>query len=696
MNFLETTDFELLEFLLEEEGINREEDKFLIKKRALTETPASFQQRRLWFLHELEPTSSAYNICSIFRLDGSLQIEALQQAFRQLQQRHESLRTTFTAIDGEPWQQIHPNILADLIFEDWSDIAEAEIEKQISAVASSETQYSFNLEKGPLIRTKLLRLTPEQYVLALTLHHIIADGWSLGVIVEELASLYHLAIKGDVTALGELNIQYADYAVWQQEKINNLVLDEQLAYWEKQLKNLPVLQFPTDFPRLRLQSFKGDLVSFSIPVSLTRTIRNFSHQEDATLFMTLMAAFGVLLGRYCGQEDIPVGTSIANRPGIDAEKLIGFFVNMLVIRADLSGEPSFRTLLKKVKETILESFEHSEVPFEALVDRLDVERNTSINPLFQIAFTLLNAPKPHFQAGNLTVTPIKSQDAARFDLELFISESENNLSGVFSYNTDLFTRETVEQIARHFCNLLENLVTQPDVPITQLAILSNEEYAQLMPVNPPESFPVEFCLHEVFSQQAALRTNKTALIFENQSLTYTELNQRSNRLAHYLIRLGVKPESRVGLWMSRSLDLMVAILAVLKAGGTYVPFDPDYPAERVAYMLEDSMVSVLLTQVEFETQLPKHQADLVFIDNCEAELAQEQATNPEVNLRYDVSNQSHILLTFLLGNYASFSHTRMTLQKPLNFTQFDPKTAYFNLVVVTPQIFDFSVVQISR
>ncbi|MHC5939086.1 amino acid adenylation domain-containing protein [Nostoc sp.] len=643
MNFLETTDFELLEFLLEEEGINREEDKFLIKKRALTETPASFQQRRLWFLHELEPTSSAYNICSIFRLDGSLQIEALQEAFRQLQQRHESLRTTFMAIDGEPWQHIHPNILADLILEDWSDITEAEIEKQISVVASSETQYSFNLEKGPLIRTKLLRLTPEQYVLALTLHHIIADGWSIGVIVEELASLYHLAIKGDVTALGELNIQYADYAVWQQEKINNLVLDEQLAYWEKQLQNLPVLQFLTDFPRPRLQSFKGDLVSFSIPVSLTQTIRNFSQQEDATLFMTLMAAFGVLLGRYCGQEDIPVGTSIGNRPGIDAEKLIGFFVNMLVIRADLSGEPSFRTLLKKVKETILESFEHSEVPFEALVDRLNVERNTSINPLFQIAFTLLNTPKPHFQAGNLTVTPIKSQDAARFDLELFISESENNLSGVFSYNTDLFTRETVEQIARHFCNLLENLVTQPDLPITQLAILSNEEYAQLMPANPPESFPVEFCLHEVFSQQAALRANKMALIFENQSLTYAELNQRSNRLAHYLIRLGVKPESRVGLWISRSLDLMVAILAVLKAGGTYVPFDPDYPAERVAYMLEDSMVSVLLTQVEFETQLPKHQADLVFIDNCEAELAQEQATDPEVNLNPD--NGAYIIYT---------------------------------------------------
>ena len=630
ISFSETNDFELFELLLQEEGIKIEADQFSIPRRGLQEAIASFQQRRLWFLHELEPTSSAYNISSIFRLDGQLQVEALQQAFRQLQKRHESLRTTFIAIDGEPWQRIHPDALTKLLWEDWSKLPETEIAKQISAVARSEAGYAFDLEKGPLIRMQVLQLTPLQNVLTLTLHHIIADGWSIGVFLEELAYLYQLTLTGKISSIEELKIQYADYAVWQQEKFVGSALEEHLTYWEKQLAELPVLQFPLDFPRPHLQSFGGDLVNFSISPELTRAIRAFSQEEDATLFMTLMAAFAVVLARYSGQEDIPVGTSIANRPGSDAEKLIGFFVNMLVIRTDLSGEINFRNLLRKVRETVLEAFEHAEVPFETLVDRLKIERDTSRNPLFQIAFTLLNAPKPHFAEGNLEVTTLASQDAARFDLELFVTEHQDSLNAVFSYNVDLLTRDTVERIARHFCHLLENLVAQPDAAVSRLPILLEEEYAQLMPATPPQSFPVEVCLHEVFSQQAALRPKRTALLIENQSLTYKELNDRANQLAHYLISLGVKPESRVGLWVTRSFDMVIGILAVLKAGGTYVPFDPEYPRERVAYMLEDSEISVLLTQVEFEDKLPPHQSQLVFIDRSEVELTQQKSTNPEV------------------------------------------------------------------
>lgn len=359
--------------------------------------------------------------------------------------------------------------------------------------------------------------------------------------------------------------------------------------------------------------------------------------------MTLMTAFAVLLARYSGQEDIPVGTSIANRPGSGAEKLIGFFVNMLVIRTDLSGEPNFRNILRKVRSTVLEAFEHAEVPFETLVDRLHIERDTSRNPLFQIAFTLLNAPKPNFAEGNLEITTLASQDAARFDLELFVTEHQDSLSAVFSYNVDLFTRDTIERIAGHFCNLLKSLVAQPDTPVSCVPILEEAEYAQLMPAKPPQSFPVKDCLHEVFSQQAALHPKRTALIFENQSLTYEELNQRANRLANYLIGLGVKPESRVGLWVSRSFDTVIGILAILKAGGTYVPFDPEYPRERVAYMLEDSQISVLLTQVEFEQQLPPHQALKVFIDDCEASLCQQKSTNPEVFVTSD--NAAYIIYT---------------------------------------------------
>jgi len=642
-NLSESNDLELLELLLEEEGIKIEADQFSIPRRGLQEAPASFQQRRLWFLHELEPTSSAYNICSVFRLDGQLQVEALQQAFRQLHRRHESLRTTFRAIDGEPWQCIHPDALTELLWEDWSKLPETEVEKQISAVARSEAGHAFDLENGPLVRMRLLQLTPSHSILTLTLHHIIADGWSIGVFLEELAYLYRLALTGDVSSIGELKIQYTDYAVWQQEKFVGSALEKHLTYWEKQLAELPVLQFPLDFPRPRLQSFRGDLVNFSIPPALTRAIRAVSQEEDATLFMTLMAAFAVTLARYSSQEDIPVGTSIANRPGSDAQKLIGFFVNMLVIRTDLSGEPNFRNLLRKVRETVLEAFEHAEVPFEMLVDRLNIERDTSRNPLFQIAFTLLNAPKPQFGEGNLEVTTLASQDAARFDLELFVTEHEDSLSAVFSYNVDLLTRDTVERIARHFCHLLENLVAQPEIAVSRLPILTKEEYAQFMAAKPLQNFPVEVCLHEVFGQQVALRPKRTALIFEDQSLTYEELNDRANQLAHYLISLGVKPESRVGLWVSRSFDIVIGILAVLKAGGTYVPFDPEYPRERVAYMLEDSDISVLLTQVKFAEQLPPHRAHVVFIDHSEAELTQQKSTNPEVLVTPD--NAAYIIYT---------------------------------------------------
>jgi amino acid adenylation domain-containing protein len=643
MNYSDINDIELLELLLEAEGIKQETDQFLIPRRSLHQAPLSFQQRRLWFLYELEPTSSAYNICSVFSLQGLVNVEALQQVFRELQQRHESLRTTFISIDGEARQIIHPHFLTEISLEDWSERSVAETEKEISQIARSEAEYTFDLEKGPLIRVRLFRLTPEQYILTLTLHHIIADAWSIGVILQEIAVLYQLAIKGDKTKLPELKIQYADYAIWQQEKFNPLNLADSLNYWEKQLSELPILQFPTDFTRPRLQTFRGDLVKFELPNHLTKTLRTFSQQGGATLFMTLMAAFQSLLSRYTGQEDIPVGTSIANRPGFDAEKLIGFFVNMLVIRTDLSDEPTFRTLLNRVKATVLEAFEHTEVPFETLVERLHIERDTSRNPLFQIAFTLLNAPKPNFGLDDLEISILANQEAARFDLELFITESADSLHGVLSYNIDLFRRETVERFARHFCQLLESLVTQPDTPVSRLSFLLPEELAPLVPVQPQQTFPVTSCLHEVFNQQVKLRPQQTAITFESESLTYSQLNHRANQLAHHLINLGVKPESRVGLWLSRSLDLVVAILAILKAGGVYVPFDPDYPSDRIAYMLEDSQVAVLLTHSQFQAQIPPHQATTIFIDNCEVELAKQTTNAPEILVHPD--NAAYIIYT---------------------------------------------------
>ncbi|MBO1051113.1 MAG: amino acid adenylation domain-containing protein [Dolichospermum sp. DET73] len=693
MNYSEAEDIDILELLLEEEGIKLEKDDLLISRRSLTQAPASFQQRRLWFLYELEPTSSAYNICSVFSLQGLLNVPALQQAFQQLQQRHESLRTTFIDIDGEPWQKIHPHPLTELVLEDWSTNT-TETAPIIAKIARSEGDYTFDLQTSPLVRARLFQLAANQHILTLTLHHIIADAWSIGVILQEIALLYQLAIAGEQITLPELKFQYTDYALWQKEKSHNSHLENSLNYWEKQLAELPILQFPTDFSRPRLQTFRGDLVKFELSNHLTTAIRTLSQKEGTTLFMTLMAAFQVLLSRYTGQDDIPVGTSIANRPGMDAEKLIGFFVNMLVIRSNLADEPSFKTLLNRVKTTILTGFEHTEVPFETLVERLDLERDTSRNPLFQIAFTLLNAPKPEFSTGDLEVSILANQEAARFDLELFITESEDRLNGVLSYNIDLFKRETVERFARHFCQLLENLISQPDTPVSRVPLLRTEELAVLAPNQPSQTFPVQFCLHEIFTQQAKLRPQQIALIFENENLTYSEVNHRANQLAHYLISAGVIPEARVGLWLSRSLDLIVAILAILKAGGVYVPFDPDYPSDRIAYMLEDSQVTVLLTHTQFETQIPPHSAKIIFIDNCQTELAQAPTTDPEILVFPD--NAAYIIYTSgstgkPKGVVVSHRHVvrlMLATEKWFNFNAKDVWTLFHSCA------FDFSVWEI--
>ncbi|MEH1901882.1 MAG: amino acid adenylation domain-containing protein [Nostoc sp.] len=694
MNFSEINELELLELLLEEEGIELTSKQSPILRRGLTRTPASFQQRRLWFLYELEPTSSAYNICSIFRLDGSLQIQALKQAFEQLQQRHESLRTTFVAIDGEPWQHIHPEVLSELEIENWSELPADEIEKQISIIKASEAGYSFDLQAGPLFRAKLLQLESEKHLLSLTLHHIIADGWSIGIILEELASLYESILKKDKSSLPELRIQYPDYSIWQQEKIADSVWEEHLVYWEKQLAQLPILQFPTDFPRPALQSFQGDLVEFSIAPELTNAIRSFNQEENVTLFTTLMAAFQTFLARYSGQEDITVGTSIANRPGIDTERLIGFFVNTLVIRTDLSREPSFRTLVSRVKKTVLEAFERSEVTFETLVDRLQVERDTSRNPLFQIAFTLLNAPKPKFTQGNLEISSIGSQNAARFDLELFVIEAEDSLKAVLSYNINLFTQETAARFARHFCELLKNLVAQPDTPTCHLPILLSEEYKQLISSAPRENFPVDYCLHQAFSQQVNLHPDHQAVSFGHQSLTYKQLNERANQLALDLIDHGAKAELRVGLLVNRSLEMVIGILAILKAGAAYVPIDPQSPQERIAYILEDSGVSFLLTQVEFASQLSSQKTPMILLENCQQEISKQKTTDPEIAISPD--NAAYVIYTSgstgkpkgVIVTHRNVVRLMLATQKWYNFNNKDVWTLFHSCA------FDFSVWEI--
>ena len=632
-------ELELLSLLLEEEGIKSETDPPLIKKQGLTEAPASFQQQRLWFLHELEPTSSAYNICTLLRLDGLLQVQALQEAFKQLQQRHETLRTTFSDVDGAPWQRIHKSPLAEMLVEDWSAVPE--LDAKLQAIASSEGAYQFNLETGPLLRSRLFQVREDRHFLSLTLHHIIADAWSIGILLQELAVLYEFTQKGLEPTLEELKIQYADYAAWQQEKNSPTALAAHLEYWEKQLAELPVLQFPTDFPRPRLQTFQGDLVSFTIPLALAEQVKTFSQGENTTLFVTLLAAFATLLARYSRQTDFPIGTSIANRP-MDAENLVGFFVNMLVMRIEMSGEPSFNSLVREVKNTVLTAFEHAEVPFESLVNSLPLERDTSRNPLFQIAFTLLNAPQMDVESTSLKVSSLRNQEAARFDLEMFITEIPEGLSGILSYNVDLFLRETVERFARHFGYLLENAIAQPEKPVSKLPLLLPEEKVQLKLLSQRQVFSVNCCLHEVFSKQVRSHPERTALIYEDIYLTYGELNDRANSLSLHLRDLGVGPEVRVGILVHRSWEMVACILAVLKAGGVYVPFDPDYPPDRVSYMMTDSQVRVLLTQSTFTASMASI-TGVTVIEIDRADLFTEKASDPI--LKIDPDNAAYIIYT---------------------------------------------------
>ena len=420
MNGSHPEDFDLLDALLHEAGLAVAPGA--IPRRGLAEAPASYQQRRLWFLHQLAPASAAYNISTAFRLEGALDPAAVQSALAAIVLRHEILRTTFVGVDGEPVQRVTAGRPVTLETTDLTARPAAEREQAVRAIAAAEGRFAFDLERGPLFRLHLVRLGAAEHVLAVTLHHLIADGWSLGVLVAEFGELYRAHTAGRPAALPALGVQYTDYAAWQRETLQAAQLDAQLRYWEGQLRGVATLNLPTDFARPKLQTFNGGLVSFAIPAATAAALAQLARETESTRFMTLMAALQAVLARYTRQDDIAVGTSLANRSDAEVEKLIGFFVNMVVLRADCSGNPTFRELLGRVKRVALEAFDRADAPYEMLVDRLQPERDTSRNPLFQVAFTLLNAPAPALALGELRLSPLAAQDAARFDLELFVHE----------------------------------------------------------------------------------------------------------------------------------------------------------------------------------------------------------------------------------------------------------------------------------
>ncbi|MBW4611021.1 MAG: amino acid adenylation domain-containing protein [Hassallia sp. WJT32-NPBG1] len=646
-NLFSKETLELLTYLLEEEGVELQKTHRISPRENADETPLSFAQQRLWFLHRLQPKSPAYNIPAAVRLKGQLKAAALEHSINEIVQRHEVLRTTFITVDQQPVQVIHSAPTLMLPMMDLQDLPESERETQTFQLAAEEAQKPFDLTQGPLLRAKLLRVSPEEHILLLTMHHIVSDGWSLGVLLRELAVLYDAFSHHKPVPLPPLSIQYADFAVWQREWLQGEVVSELLAYWKQQLSgNLPILQLPTDRPRPAVQTFRGARQAFLLPKSLSEQIKNLSQQEGVTLFMTLLTAFKILLYRYTGQEDILVGSPVANRNQAEIENLIGFFINTLVLRTDLGGNPTFRELLGQVREMVLEAYNHQDLPFEKLVENLRPERDSSHTPLFQVMFALQNAPMPILEFSGLKLSPLEiDSGTAKFDLTLDISETANGIQGCWEYNTDLFDSSTIQRMAGHFQTLLEGIVAQPDQSLSDLPLLTpTEKYQMLVEWNDTQTeYPREKCIHHLFEAQVERTPDAIAVVFGDEQISYRELNRRANQLADYLGKLGVQPEVRVGICLERSLQMVIGLLGILKAGGAYIPLDPSYPQERLAFMLQDAQAPILLTQIQMLAKLPQHSAQVVYLDSDWESIYQESEDNP--NTQVLPSHNAYVLYT---------------------------------------------------
>ncbi len=560
----------------------------------------SFAQQRVWFIDQLEPGNSAYNIPAAVRLKGPLNLAALEQSLNAIVKRHESLRTTFAMVDGRAVQVIAPALAIELPVVDLRKLPETERETEVRRLVTEGAQQPFNLSQGPLLRVALLRLGDEEYVGLLTLHHIVSDGWSTGILIREMARLYVALCSGGSPSLPELPIQYADFAHWQRQWLQGEVLESQLAYWKQQLAGAPaLLDLSTDRPRPALQTFRGAHQSLMLPKTLTEGFKALGRHEGVTLFMAFLAAFKVLLYRYTSQDDLIVGTPIANRNRLETEGLIGCFVNALVLRTDLSGNPSFRELLQRVREVCLGAYGHQDLPFDRLVEEMRLKRDLSRNPLFQVMFVLQSASLRAVGLPGLALSPVEGDsETAHFDLTLVVVDADQGLTASFVYNTDLFEAATIARMLGHFQILLETMVADPEQHLSDLPLLTAAEREQLLLEwnDTKTDYPRDLCIHQLFEAQAQRTPDAVAVVFEHEELTYGELNRRSNQLAHHLRVLGVRPEVLVAVCLERSLEMVIGLLGILKAGGAYVPLDPAYPKERLAFMLEDTQAPVLLTQ----------------------------------------------------------------------------------------------------
>ena len=635
-------DSELLEYLLAAEGIEVSEEKRIVHRSSFSATPLSFAQERLWFLDQLQPVNSVYNIAIVLRAFGPLQVDALQRSLSEIVRRHETLRTRFVMTDGGPVQVVDPPAEFPLPLLDVSSLETEQREKRAAELSAEEAQRPFDLGRGPLIRALLIKLGAERHLLLLNQHHIVSDGWSVGVLWQELGELYQAYAKGKESPLPELPVQYGDYAVWQREWLKGEVLEEALGFWKKQLEKIPeVLELPTDRPRPEVQSFKGEIYVFSLPAALTQELKSVARRENVTLFMALCAAFEVLLARYSGQQNFALGTPHANRDRTELEKIIGFFINMLVLPAHVSGNPRFPELLALVRESTLAAYSYQYLPFEKLVDELGLNRNLGRSPLFQVGFALQNTAQPALEFGGLRFEPMPvSIGASKYDLTLFMAESEGRLAAMIEYSSDLFDASTIERMMRSYRRLLQGVVSNPQAHVWSLPVLDEDEAQQVLAVRngPHPEILSQVFLDVVFSHRFAERL---ALVSHGNTLTYGDIAQQVGGLAARLRTAGAGFGDRVAICLEGTLDWVVASLAVLKIGGVFVALDPKQPERRCRFIIQDSTAGWVVSEKRFAHLFERSSSR--WIDLHEQIAEESYANEDEKPLTYDSRTPACIL-----------------------------------------------------
>ncbi|HEX6719581.1 MAG TPA: amino acid adenylation domain-containing protein [Pyrinomonadaceae bacterium] len=675
-------------------GLSVEEKKRLLadllqsQQRDPEKVPLSFAQERLWFLAQLEPENPSYNVPVALRLSGDLNVQALEKSINAIVARHETLRTTFALVDGEPFQFVSGNGTTTLEFVDLTSSPGVQVDIESQRLMSTIAERPFDLTQDHPLRASLIKLAPDDHLLVLTMHHIVSDAWSLNILIQELSRFYEAFTTHSEPRLSELPIQYRHYSEWQRDWLKNGYLQEQVDYWVSRLKGAAKLNLPTDHPRPVIHSYRGAHLSFKLSSNLTRKLNELSKAEGVTLFMTLLAAFKVLLFRYTGERDIVVGAPIAGRNRVETENLIGFFVNSLALRTDLSRNPTFRQLLGRVRKVAFDAYAHQDLPFEKLVEELNPARDISQTPIFQVMFGLQNTPRATAHLPSLTVKRVAVDSrTAKFDLTLLMSETADGLSGWFEYSADLFDQSTIERLKQHFENLLTSITLNPDGRITNLPfITAHEQQKTLIDWNATKTrFPRQSCIHDLFEEQALRRPDAVAVIFNDRKTTYAELNRKANKLANYLRKQGVGPDVIVGLAVERSVEMMVGLLAILKAGGAYIPLDPSYPHERLLFMIKQADVKLILTQKHLLDSLPAAQAKLIALDSDNREIRSEDDQNlPRLS---DAQNLAYIMFTSgSTGEPKGVSVTHRNvarLVKDTNYARFDAGEVFLQFAPIT-------------